>query len=189
MLLSLCVIIAPPLLIGLYVVCLKVLRGEEAQVEDVFAGFSMLVPAYGVCLLVGIIFAVLYLIAFAPLLAAVGLSAHGSEAAQGGAAALFATSLGLIVAVSLGALLLVPVFGLAFPAVADGQGAVEALSLAVRQGLANWSALFVLSLLMAIVQAVVGGLTSGLGSIVTMPWAGMVVGAAYLQVVGGQRPA
>lgn len=177
MIISLCVILVPPMTVGLYIMCLKALRGQQIEIGDVFAGFSYIIPAYVVMVVIGVAVAILYFIAAVPIMAAAGIR---GEAPQRG---LVAMGISMMIIVTIAVLLLAPIFGLAVPAVADGMGGIEALSFSFSRGLANWPALFVLSIIIAVVQGVVGSLT-GFGSLLTMPWSCTVLAAAYLQALG-----
>ncbi|MCD6351311.1 MAG: hypothetical protein J7M26_04230 [Armatimonadetes bacterium] len=180
--LSFCVIIMPPLMVGLYIMCLKAARGQTVEIGDLFAGFSKIVPAYVVVIVIGIAVGILYFIAMLPLMGAFGVSGHqGGDAA---ANAFGAIAMVMMIVVTIGVILLAPIFGLAFPAVADGMGAMEALTFSFQRGLANWPALFVLSLCIALAQGLVGGITGGLASLLTMPWSALVIAIAYMQVIG-----
>ena len=182
---SFCAILMPPLMVGLYIMCLKALRGQDVQVGDVFEGFSHLGPAYLVAVVPAVIAVLLYFIAALPLAGAMGLArGEGGEAAAG---ALVGTVVVLMMVVTIAVLLLAPIFGLAFPAVADGMGGVEALTFSYQRGLANWPALFVLSICIAVAQGIVGivgSVTAGLPSILALPWSGVLIATAYLQVTG-----
>jgi uncharacterized membrane protein len=52
---SLFIVTIPPLVFGLYILCLKLARGEEAEVQDVFDGFSYFLRSWGVLLVSGIL--------------------------------------------------------------------------------------------------------------------------------------
>ncbi len=77
-----------------------------------------------------------------------------------------------------------PLLGLAMPAVAEGMGAVDALAFSLNRGLANWPALFALSIIVGVVTTLISSITGGLAQFLTTPWSFCVMSAAYMQAIG-----
>jgi hypothetical protein len=148
--------VAWPLLVGVCGVCLSAMRGQYPRIRELFAGFSYMAPACAVGILPLIPWAIAFMIP--------------KEAAT--------PTMTVVIAVHV--LLLVPVFGLGFPAVADGRAAGEALGFSARAGLANWPVIALLSLILMAITIVSIPLALAAGLVIS--WGTAVMTAAYLQV-------
>jgi len=157
--------------------CLEVLRGRRPAVDPSWLASRILSGSVvgavlgfaGSLLPIAVAYAVARLV-----------SEVGGEALFGRLLlALLAGSATLVVVYSL---LVGPLLGLAFPAVADGMGARQALALSVREGISNWGALVGLSFILVAVNLLAQLVGGGYGVIVTVPWTAAVFSAAYQQV-------
>jgi hypothetical protein len=184
--LSICFIIAPPLAVGLNVMCLKALRKQTPEINDVFSGFQKFGDAWIVAIVPAVVMVVLMLVLMTPMALLMGHGHAMQPAAMGQAASggMIAMMFGYMLIIAVAILVVMPVLGLAFPAVADGLRGVEALQFAFQRGMANWGQLFLIALVTA-------GLTIVLGSI---PFAGLLIGPftamlmckAYLTLTEGE---
>lgn len=52
---SIFIVTIPPLVFGLYILCIKLAKGEEAEIQDIFDGFSYFLRSWGVLLASGIL--------------------------------------------------------------------------------------------------------------------------------------
>jgi len=175
-------LVAPPLVVGLCIMCLKCLRGEQAHIHNLFSGFSHMLPAciVGIAL---VALGVLVCLALVPLIEAQVAHDFGGAPPEAGPLA-FSTGIMmlLLAALPVCALVFIPLLGMAFPAVADGMGAIEAIVLSLRRGLSNWPALAVLGIVV-VAGTIVSQIIPYIGLAAALPWACVVMTAAYLQVV------
>lgn len=63
---SIFIVTIPPLVFGLYILCLNLARGEDAEVQDVFDGFSYFLRSWGVFFASAILIAIGFLFLIIP---------------------------------------------------------------------------------------------------------------------------
>ncbi len=176
---SLCVILVPVLVAGYCMMCLSALRNEEIELTDIFDGFGVFAHAYAVGLAYALVYSALTWVVALPL---------------GGTAAADATvPTGLLWATTLVGVALIPFYALGFPAVADGEDAIDAMRFSITRGVQNWPSLMVISLMLgAVFAAAVGVATLFHGwtfllvlwgaYALLVPWSTTAICAAYDQV-------
>ncbi len=176
-------ILGPPMMLGLTMMALRSVRGEKVEIGDVFQGLSRFVSAWGATLIIMAVFLILYAILL-PIVRATK-AGRGSEQAKGFMAGI--SAVGMVAIVVIMVVLAVP-FALTYPAIADGMGAIEAVSYSVRAGLANIGSLLILGAIASVVTTALQSITFGLGSVLASPWSMCVFAEAYNEVAGATQP-
>jgi hypothetical protein len=183
-------ILCPALLAGLCAMCLEAVRGQRPRIPRWREWWSRALPA--IVVMIPLILAIA--MSCAPLALALPIAMGMSIGQSNEAGANAVMRLAVLFSAGPIALAVVPLLGMALPAVADGRGARQALALSARRGLHNWPALAVLGVAIVAVQVLLLFASwEGIGLLVaaplTLPLTAMVMSAAYLQAIGEVREA
>jgi uncharacterized membrane protein len=166
--------------IGVALGVLKIARGQEAMVGDLFTGWPYFWPILGASLLVGLMVLGVFAIFFGPTLAGVLVALQDAdEGLQIGTAVV----LGLLCAIP--ATVVSLMFSQYYYLILDRQeGVMDSLSLSKQIMAGNKMTLFLVNLVVAVVGIPLVLLTCGLGLLAVAPFVALIRPVFYLMVTG-----